>query len=208
MTDVRRLLLVALPLLGLLALVSAVFSLPRALYGVLGACGVVGALLWIRRAPRRKAVVFDFDRCLMKKHWWMMHHEVSLDKVNPQPQDFGHPNITAVLARLLSDPQTDLVAVASFGRADVIRKALSGVVEQHRLRDIYVTTPKDFGLSEGTSMGTKDQMLTDISKRFHIRLSEIVFFDDTLRNVEAARKLGVRAYEAAPFSTQHEHHLL
>jgi hypothetical protein len=49
---------------------------------------------------------------------------------------------------------------ASFGRADVIRKALVAVLGAERAEDVFVTTPGDFeGFKDGDSMGRKNAQL-------------------------------------------------
>jgi hypothetical protein len=88
-------------------------------------------------------VCFDFDQCLMKGHWWGKHKNNALDTVNPQPDDFAHDDIGDLFDRLFAIEGVK-VAVASFGRQDVIYKAISSVVGDEQADEVYITTPGDF----------------------------------------------------------------
>ena len=59
-----------------------------------------------------------------------------LESINPQPSDFGHSDIGALLTSLLAlDGVT--VAVASFGRHDVIKKAIGTVLPEELAAQVY-----------------------------------------------------------------------
>merc|ERR1719272_1447915 len=85
-------------------------------------------------------VCFDFDRCLMKSHWWGTHQNNPLAGIDPQPKDFAHDDIGDLLNRLFEMSGVQ-VAVASFGRHDVIRKAIRSAVGEELADTVYITTP-------------------------------------------------------------------
>jgi len=88
----------------------------------------------------KKGVVFDFDQCLMKGHWWGDHGNAPLEGIDPQRGDFGHSNIGWLLRRLLSLGGVT-VAIASFGRHDVIKKALRAVLPEALAVGVHEHTP-------------------------------------------------------------------
>ena len=66
-----------------------------------------------------------------------------LENINPQTSDFGHSDIPALLTALLAlDGVT--VCVASFGRHDVIKKAIRCALPEELATQVFVTTPGDF----------------------------------------------------------------
>jgi hypothetical protein len=79
----------------------------------------------------------------MKGHWWGKHKNNALDTVNPQPDDFAHDDIGDLFRRLAVIDGVKL-AVASFGRHDVIHKAIVSAVGAELADQVYITTPGDF----------------------------------------------------------------
>ena len=76
-----------------------------------------------------------------------------IDGIKPTPEDFAHDDIGDLLDRLLNMDGVQ-VAVASFGRRDVIYKAIASAVGEARADTVYITTPGDFeGYRDGFSMG-------------------------------------------------------
>jgi hypothetical protein len=153
-------------------------------------------------------VAFDFDLCLMKGHWWGKHENNALHTINPQPSDFGHDDIGGLFERLLGRAEVQ-VAVASFGRRDVIRKACAAVIGKAAANTIFITTPGDFdGYQDGYEMeGCKNPELLKICKDLSVKPKQIVFFDDNQPNVRNARAIGVKAIVTAPFTREHEVHI-
>ena len=152
-----------------------------------------------------KAVVFDFDKCLMKSHWWARHKNNPLATINPQPEDFGHSDIGGLFRRLLGLGVT--VCVASFGRHDVIKKAIRATVPENLAARIFVTTPRDFeGFRDGGSMGAhfKNSELGLICETFSLQPEDVVFFDDSKDNIKHARLYGCAAHVTMPFVDAHE----
>lgn len=157
------------------------------------------------RPSKRKVVAFDFDKCLMIRHWWGTYRTMPLDQISPGPEDFAHPNIKNLLTDLLSRPNVN-VAVASFGRGDVIRKAIDSVLEPELSQRVFITTPSDYPpYTDGQSMGNKNQQLQRISNKFSTPIKEIIFFDDDKRNISFAREYGINAQWSAPFCEKHDH---
>lgn len=157
-------------------------------------------------------VAFDFDSCLMKDHWWGTHKNNLLDTINPKPKHFAHDNIKDLFRRLLNMAGVK-VAIASFGRHDVINKAIVSVVGEDLAKKVYITTPRDFdGYKDGFPVkGFKNPQLKKIMKTYSLTNDNIIFFDDSSKNVKEANKIGVKSYQTAPFTRKHEiyiyHHL-
>ena len=94
----------------------------------------------IRRDELAETRVFDFDKTLMSEHWWNKHKDASIEAINPEPKDFVHKNISKVFNDLMSRGVN--IAVASFGRTDVIKKAIDSLnLPKHLSDKIYITTP-------------------------------------------------------------------
>jgi len=156
---------------------------------------------------RKKVVAFDFDKCLMTRHWWGTYRNTDLEQINPVPEDFAHSSIGAVMKNLMDLNDSDknnltvVVAVASFGRKDIIAKAIQSVLEPEYAQRVFITTPGDYEMyKDGFTMGTKNTQLRAISSKFDTALEDIIFFDDDRKNIDAADKIGVNAVVAAPFN--------
>jgi len=156
-----------------------------------------------------RAVVFDFDKCLMKNHWWGDYRNRPIEGINPQPTDFGHSNITALFESILA-VEGVLLAVASFGRHDVIKKAITSAIGAEKAEGVFVTTPGDFpGYVDGCSMGAqyKNTELTLIMDTYNVAAEDIIFFDDSKDNVKHAQKMGCTAHVVMPFTDDHVPHI-
>jgi len=159
-----------------------------------------------KKPAAHKAVVFDFDKCLMRDHWWAKYRTRPLEQINPKPAHFGHDDIGGLLERMLNINGV-IVCVASFGRHDVIAKAIRSSVSQTLADRVFITTPGDFeGYTDGCSMGTsyKNRELNLICDKYGIAPQDIVFFDDSRDNVAHARELGCAAHVTMPFTRDHE----
>lgn len=154
--------------------------------------------------PKRLVVVaFDFDKCLMKDHWFGTHRYNAIDTINPLAKDFALKNAPAFFERLVNIPHVR-VAVASFGRKDVITKAINSVLPPHLAAKVYITTPGDFPHTrDGTGLPDKNRQLERVSEKFGVHLSRIIFFDDDAKNISAANNIGVNAVFSAPFNDNH-----
>jgi hypothetical protein len=61
------------------------------------------------------------------------------------------------------------VAVASFGRKDVISKALHSILPANLAAEVYITTPGDFeGVRDGTGLRDKNRQLALVSEKFGV----------------------------------------
>ena len=82
------------------------------------------------------------------QHWWGTYRTLPLAQINPGPADFAHRGLGKMLRRLLKTPGVN-VAVASFGRGDVIRKAIGTPPppRQHCLSHHLALLPSRSGLS-------------------------------------------------------------
>ena len=162
-----------------------------------------------RKRTAIKAVVFDFDLCLLKDHWWGRHQNAPLATINPRPHHFGHSNIGALFTKILRIDGVAL-AVASFGRHDVIKKAINSVLPTGLTGQVFVTTPRDFaGFEDGWAMGDeyKNMQLRLICTTFGLAAKDIVFFDDSEDNVVEARAMGCAAHMVKPFTDEHVVHI-
>eukprot|EP00670_Eutreptiella_braarudii_P016271 CAMPEP_0174328724 /NCGR_PEP_ID=MMETSP0810-20121108/15321_1 /TAXON_ID=73025 ORGANISM="Eutreptiella gymnastica-like, Strain CCMP1594" /NCGR_SAMPLE_ID=MMETSP0810 /ASSEMBLY_ACC=CAM_ASM_000659 /LENGTH=220 /DNA_ID=CAMNT_0015442893 /DNA_START=10 /DNA_END=672 /DNA_ORIENTATION=+ len=175
------------------------------LWGSVGFGLTVGALAicyWkLRPAKRVPAVIFDFDQCLMKIHMWATFRNTSLKQIQFPEEYFGDPEFLRWLIPALHDKGVK-VAVATFGRQEVVLEAMRTLFGQDQtfFGTHNVSTPKDFGVPEGSSMGSKNNQLQALSKKFSIPLKDILFFDDDSHNIEEAKKIGVQAQEAMPLT--------
>lgn len=152
-----------------------------------------------------KVVAFDFDKCLMTHHWWAKYRNGDINTINPGPEDFAHKNIGHLFTDILARPGVNL-AVASFGRGDVIRKAIDSVLEPQLSQKVFITTPGDYPpYSDGTTMGNKNVQLQAVSDKFATPIQDIIFFDDDKRNISSAKDMGINAQWAAPFDESCEH---
>ena len=155
----------------------------------------------------KKAVVFDFDKCLMEKHWWSTYKNNSINTINPKKEDFAHKDIEEIFHKCI-DTENITLAVASFGRKDVIKKALLNLLG-NKSEKIYVTTPSDYdGNQDGRSMGSKNIQLENIAGKYNIKPENIIFFDDDNNNIKEATKIGINAIKTAPFQTQEHKQLV
>ncbi|CAE8676091.1 unnamed protein product [Polarella glacialis] len=109
-------------------------------------------------------VVLDFDCTIMVEHLWARYRDAPLAKVHIQDDTFVD---LAALRRFVASVRAGghNVAVASFGRRDVIDKGLRVALgEEHK---VVVTTPADFGCPEGSGLlGNKNRQLAGLCDRF------------------------------------------
>eukprot|EP00993_Chasmostoma_nieuportense_P004796 NODE_5445_length_653_cov_15.731939_g5281_i0.p1 GENE.NODE_5445_length_653_cov_15.731939_g5281_i0~~NODE_5445_length_653_cov_15.731939_g5281_i0.p1 ORF type:complete len:189 (-),score=44.80 NODE_5445_length_653_cov_15.731939_g5281_i0:87-593(-) len=94
------------------------------------------------------------------------------------------------------------VAIATFGRRSVVLRAMAFAFgRQSYFTASNISTPVDHSKKEGSgSLGDKNTQLLALSARFDVPPSNILFCDDTERNVRHARKLGITAFVAKPLN--------
>jgi len=83
------------------------------------------------------------------------------------------------------------VAIATFGRKDVANKAMCYALGDNH--GMVISSPADHGAPDGTSLGSKNDQLNALAKRFNVELKAITFFDDDDNNVKEAKRIGVDA---------------
>lgn len=160
------------------------------------------------RLKTKYVVVFDFDQCLMKEHWWGNYKDAPIETIEFAPDDFAHPQIKTLFTAIRSVPGVT-IAVASFGRKDVIEKAIESVLGSNH--GVYITTPRDYaGYKDGQSMGDKNTQLKNIAEHFGsngkpLSLKNMIFFDDSDHNITSAKAIGVTAQIAAPYTENMDH---
>lgn len=144
-----------------------------------------------RGTVARKLVVFDFDRTIAKEHVWGTFRDDPLEQIPIVDETFA--DLDAFRAFVKAAQRHHQIAVATFGRRDVVDKALTHAFG--RRHGFIISTPADHGYPEGSgNLGDKNTQLATLSERVRIRPSEIVFFDDDERNVREATKMQVKAF--------------
>jgi len=159
-------------------------------------------------------VAFDFDQCLMNGHWWSTLQNLTISQLDfaetilfDSNQKFGLERETLKeLFNTLNRAHHVLIAIASFGRRDVIYSVLNalGIIIDNKpnyASNIYITTPGDFStrnqqFTDGMDIGDKNHQLLKIAKDVFGNtdaetLKKIIFFDDSQHNINEAHKLGV-----------------
>jgi hypothetical protein len=138
-----------------------------------------------------RLLVFDFDKTIARYHVWNKYQNKPLNCI-PVSEDMfvDLPAFREFIefARGLGHQ----VAIATFGRKDVVNKAITFALgEQH---GVVISTPADHGVPEGNpKLGNKNRQLKALAKTFNVELNQITFLDDDGNNVTEARKLGVTA---------------
>lgn len=136
-------------------------------------------------------IVFDFDLTIARYHLWGTYQDKPLDQVPVRDNTFVDLGAFRDFVHAVRD-KGHHVAIASFGRKDVVNKAITHALgEEH---GIVISTPGDHGHRDGSSnLGSKNTQLSSLVERFNVKLSQIIFLDDDNQNVKEARKIGVDA---------------
>lgn len=137
----------------------------------------------------RKLIVFDFDRTIMKEHMWNKYKSTPISKIRITDEDFVDIGKFRGLVLALRKNGHN-AAVATFGRRDVVDKALHHALgEPH---GISVRTPADFGHKDGSGqLGDKNTQLAELAQRYCVSADQIIFLDDDPYNIDAAARAGV-----------------
>ena len=94
------------------------------------------------------AIIFDFDKTLMKKHWWGMYRDTPLNQIpKSNIDDFSYNGIEQAFKYF--NFKNFAICIASFGRKDVINKILT----ENNLKKYVkiVSTPGDYdGINNGS----------------------------------------------------------
>ena len=167
-------------------------------------------------------VAFDFDNCLMKGHWLSKYLKTNITSSNftddilfGDSYGFGlNKSKVLELFNFLNKQKHVLIAIASFGRRDIIYWVLNYLGNHldkydgwnkttHYADNIYITTPGDFNDLQGNpiedgfdTLGNKNPQLKKISADVfnditNDSLKRIIFFDDSPTNITKANELGV-----------------
>jgi phosphoserine phosphatase len=137
-----------------------------------------------------RLVVFDFDKTIMKEHIWGKYRNAPLEIINFCDEEFANlPRFRALIAGIKQ--RGHVAAVASFGRHDVVDKALKYALGDDH--GIAIRTPSDFGEVDGSSaLGDKNKQLAALAARFGVSANQIILIDDDQKNVVAAQKAGTQ----------------
>lgn len=139
-----------------------------------------------------RLVVFDFDRTITWDHLWGKYQDAPIQDIPITDDVFVCLGRFKALVRALQHNE-HCVAVATFGRRDVVEKAL-----RHALghpHGLSIRTPADFGHRDGSAaLGDKNTQLASLAAHFCVAAGQILLVDDDQKNVEAAVKAGVAAH--------------
>ena len=73
------------------------------------------------------AIIFDFDKTLMKQHWWGKYRNTPLNKIpKSNIDDFSYNGIEHAFKYF--DSKNFAICIASFGRRDVINRILKETI--------------------------------------------------------------------------------
>jgi hypothetical protein len=154
-----------------------------------------------KNEPSEKvSVVLDFDRCLMKDNFCYPHRDTSIAQVKVSENDFGLKSPRKDLNAFLDDQRVRL-SIASFGRKDIINKALDLVIDEKHRDKIIVKTPQDVGGRDWyhPNPANKNKMIEQIAQETGIPFERTILFDDNSRNLTDTQKIGVASQYAEPF---------
>jgi len=194
-----------------------------------------GAIAALRAAPsnsdgpyaaiidrRKRLVVFDFDQTIAREHMWDKYKNAPIDTVPVDDDIFVDLPAFRTFVDLTLE-QGHSVAVATFGRRQVVEKAMRYALGKDH--SIVISTPADhpkpqdnlefqpssrrFSISpsfsplsvllrgmcpEGSALlGDKNRQLASLADKFYVPAAQITFLDDDSHNVEEAAKAGVKA---------------
>ena len=139
--------------------------------------------------PSTQLVVFDFDLCVLRIHSFGQRLEPSdVAQREPLSADFFDLRFFAELVAGLVASGVR-VAVASFGRADVIAAFLSRAFpgDAPPFSGANISTPATIGGRDGFSIaGGKNAQLSELSARYGVPPAGILFFDDDASNIAKA----------------------
>lgn len=137
-----------------------------------------------------RLVVFDFDRTIMRDHLWAKFRNTPIQDIQITDNMFvSLPRFQALVRSLQLNGHS--VAVATFGRREVVEKALRHALGEH---DICIRTPADFGHRDGSAaLGDKNTQLAALASRFGVAADQIILLDDDEKNIEAAERAGINA---------------
>ena len=173
---------------------------------------------------KNKCVIFDFDQCLMKEHWFSLYKNYNpeeLNKVIVKLEDFGLEKDIIKLFRKLKSKKIKII-IASFGKREIIKHVLKlfisegfKIIDLKKINgikkfDIAISTPSDilvpsadYYYSDGMKViGDKNPQLDLIKKKLHIKniKKDMIFFDDSPDNITGAKSEGYTAHQVEPFS--------
>lgn len=142
--------------------------------------------------------IWDFDLTLTKIHTYKQKldsYNVGRKKQRDLENDFWEPYffINFVNYLILNDKK---VAIISFGSYDVIKTYLDRLFGNNYIfNSKNILTPLSGDSRYGEHIphppNDKNQMIINLSKFYHIDLSRIIFFDDTLHNIYQSKQLGI-----------------
>lgn len=145
-------------------------------------------------APREKdfrLLVFDFDCTIARIHVWSKYQNAPLDKIPITEMTFVDMRAFREFVQATTG-YGHKVAIATFGRRDVVNKAITYALGVDH--GIVISTPADHQCQEGSaSLRNKNTQLNSLAERFSVTLSQIIFLDDDNNNVREANRIGIRS---------------
>jgi len=144
-----------------------------------------------QRGKDLRLLVFDFDCTIARIHVWSKYQNAPLDKIPITDMTFVDVRAFREFVQATTG-YGHKVAIATFGRRDVVNKAITYALGGNH--GIVISTPADHQCQEGSaSLRNKNTQLNSLAERFDVRLSQIIFLDDDNNNVREANRIGVRS---------------
>lgn len=153
----------------------------------------------------RALAIFDFDLTLTTIHMWARYKNAPIDDIPVDEATFVDLGAFRDFVRRARKEDAD-VAIATFGRRDVVDKALRFALGA--AHDVVISTPADhydpiFEFSddvdrprcrEGSDiLGNKNTQIASLCSIYGLPKDAVFLADDDAGNVAAAQKYGVRA---------------
>lgn len=153
----------------------------------------------------KRLFVLDFDCTITREHLWRSYADLGLDMIPIARDTFvDFAALKEFVASVLESGH--FVAVATFGRRDVVDKAISYAFGPSH--SFAISTPADHfdpsfpsvpgkpkpRCAEGSmALGDKNTQLASLATHFGCSASSITFFDDDAHNIKMAAQAGVVA---------------
>jgi len=186
------------------------------------AAGIKDCVAGDTEADSRQLFVLDFDHTIARIHMWETYDDAALDDIPVNDKTFV--DIEA-FQELVGEARAygHEVAIATFGRRDVVEKTLCHALGE--FHGICIDTPEDHSgrykniqMAGGAiltpdkseennelaalaewhmdchkAFGDKNIQLAALAKRFHVAAGQILLLDDQLQNVQRAIRVGITA---------------
>ena len=160
-----------------------------------GAAGPRSTSSKVKLPHRVEVLAVDFDRTLVACHTGARNMQPAEVRERPPEADAVDPRLLCALAEAAEARGYPLV-VATFGRRQVVREYLDVLIGANRA---YILTPTDVGGRDNVSVrGGKVPQLDLCLRIFNSNRRNLLFIDDSRKNVRSAKDAGYRMSFAVP----------